>query len=191
MIQKTNAMIIDEIENDQKIIYAILYFIENAKGLNKYSLSKLLYYADAFHYQKYSTTITGKMYIHIEQSPIPEGMNELLCSMVLDKIIIVRPLVKKNEKNIEMVFDAVLPGNLKIFSSNEAKILRYISFLLGKKVQDESRVFPLLYEHYIITDLFTPINFEKIPKEKPPKMTRKRKLVEIGDKIYRILFESN
>lgn len=173
---------------ENKIIQSILFIVRSSKDLNKYSLSKMLYYADALHYRKYSETITGKSYIHIEYSPIPKGMNEIVSYMITNKLLLVRPAIK-NEKVTGMVFDNISGPNLKEFSKKELKTLRYICFLLGKKIDDESRVFPRLYEHYIITDLFTEINFKTLPREKPPKISRKLRLIEIGDKIYKILFE--
>lgn len=88
-----------------------------------------------------------------------------------------------------MVFDAAQAPDPKSFNNKELKTLRYVTMLLGKKIQDESRIFPRLYEHYIITDLFSVVDFSSLPTERPPKMKKRRRLIAIGDKIYKILFE--
>ncbi len=176
--------------SEQKIIQAILFIISNAPQLNKYSLGKILYYIDARHFQTNQATITGKGYLHIERSPLPVGMNEILAKMVSEGKILVKPSIKDGKVQA-MVFEALQPPDTRVFSRLEMKTLRTITTVLGRKIDDESRIFPRLYEHYIITDLFTEIDFSKLPSERPPKMDKKRKLIEIGDKIYKILFEGN
>lgn len=171
-----------------KILNAVLYIIPHSRSLNKYSLGKILYYSDAVYFQRNQESITGLDYLHIERSPLPVGMNELLSYMVEEAMILVKPAIENGKVNA-MVFEALKPFDNKVFSKAEFKTLRSVTTLLGKRIDDESRIFPRLYEHYIITDLFRKIDFDKLPKERPPKLDRKRKLVEIGDKIYKILFE--
>lgn len=115
----------------EKLINAIIYFINNTKYCHKLKLMKLLYYLDFWHFKETGRSVTGlaykawekgpvptKLYWEIEPKNNPEDLAEYLFieEEVLDEI------TGKRQINIR----AKKEFNEKIFTKREIEILKKV-----------------------------------------------------------------
>lgn len=64
--------------NAEKGIEAILYIIENDAKPTFLHISKVMYFADRKHLEKYGRFICGDRYIAMQKGPVPSGVYDLL-----------------------------------------------------------------------------------------------------------------
>ncbi|MEM9544257.1 MAG: Panacea domain-containing protein [Cyanobacteria bacterium P01_E01_bin.42] len=64
--------------NAEKGIEAILYIIENGTEPTFLHISKVMYFADRKHLEKYGRFICGDRYIAMKKGPVPSGVYDLL-----------------------------------------------------------------------------------------------------------------
>jgi len=64
--------------NAKKGIESILYIIENGTEPTFHHVSKVLYFADKEHLEKYGRFICGDNYIAMKNGPVPSGIYDLL-----------------------------------------------------------------------------------------------------------------
>lgn len=67
-------MLIDR--SREKLINAILYFVENTRNCGKTKLFKLLYLLDFEHYRQIGRSVTGLTYHAWEKGPVPPALDE-------------------------------------------------------------------------------------------------------------------
>jgi len=60
----------------EKLIYSIVYFLENTKYCFKTKLFKLLYFLDFFHFKQTARSVTGLDYFAWEKGPVPRDLFE-------------------------------------------------------------------------------------------------------------------
>lgn len=67
------------LQNDrQKLINAVLYFIQNTRNCGKTKLFKLLYLLDFAHFKQLGRSVTGLTYHAWEKGPVPPALDEEL-----------------------------------------------------------------------------------------------------------------
>jgi uncharacterized phage-associated protein len=64
--------------NRQKTIEAILYIAQKVKDADYHSISKLLYFADKTHLERYGRFITGDTYYAMQYGPVPSNTYNLM-----------------------------------------------------------------------------------------------------------------
>ena len=64
--------------NAEKAIEVILYIAEHIKEPTFHTVSKVLYFADKEHLEKYGRFICGDSYIAMRRGPVPSGVYDLL-----------------------------------------------------------------------------------------------------------------
>lgn len=62
--------------NREKLINAIIYFINNTKSCGKTKLFKLLYYLDFMHFRETGRSVTGLDYYAWQFGPVPKALAE-------------------------------------------------------------------------------------------------------------------
>ena len=60
----------------EKLLNALIYFIENTSWTGKTKLYKLLYYLDFRHYKETGRSVTGLDYFAWEKGPVPAKLQE-------------------------------------------------------------------------------------------------------------------
>jgi len=64
--------------NAKKAIESVLYIIENGTQPTFHHVSKVLYFADKKHLERYGRFICGDSYIAMKNGPVPSGVYDLL-----------------------------------------------------------------------------------------------------------------
>ncbi|GGN44278.1 Panacea domain-containing protein [Deinococcus daejeonensis] len=59
-------------------IAAMLYIAERVQGVTKHKMSKILYFADKAHLERYGRFITGDQYVAMEHGPVPSTVLGLI-----------------------------------------------------------------------------------------------------------------
>jgi uncharacterized phage-associated protein len=57
---------------------AVLFILNFLDAVDKHKLSKLLYFADKIHLERYGRTITGDEYIKMEYGPVPSTVYDVI-----------------------------------------------------------------------------------------------------------------
>jgi Protein of unknown function (DUF4065) len=57
-----------------KILAPCLYVLRKTGKLSKHNLSKILYFADKLHIAKYGRTLSGQVYIAMDNGPVPSEL---------------------------------------------------------------------------------------------------------------------
>jgi len=108
--------------NEEKTLATILYLSgKSERGLDLYSLVKLIYFADKAHLHRWGRTITGNYYARMEHGPTPSEAYDLIKSVRGDQDW---PI--DYSKSFKVTSDVVIPllrANLDEFSESELEIL--------------------------------------------------------------------
>lgn len=64
--------------NHQKIIEALLWFVQKSKRTDMHSLVKKLFYSDKIHLEKYARPVTGDTYVKMENGPVGSAAYDFL-----------------------------------------------------------------------------------------------------------------
>lgn len=59
-------------------VAAMLYIAERVQGVTKHKLSKILYFADKAHLERYGRFITGDQYVAMDHGPVPSSVLNLI-----------------------------------------------------------------------------------------------------------------
>lgn len=59
---------------EQKIVNAIIYFVNNTKDCKKTKLFKLLFYLDFMYFKRFGLSVTGYEYITMPYGPVPSKL---------------------------------------------------------------------------------------------------------------------
>jgi len=62
----------------EKSVEAILYIAQNVKQPTFHSISKMMYFADKVHLEKYGRFICGDNYVAMKHGPVPSGTYDIL-----------------------------------------------------------------------------------------------------------------
>lgn len=64
--------------NEARTREAVLFILNSLDAVDKHKLSKLLYFADKIHLERYGRTITGDEYIKMEYGPVPSTVYDVI-----------------------------------------------------------------------------------------------------------------
>ena len=160
---------------------------ESSLGRSRLDLSKLLYYGDAVFFQHHAEIITGERYIHIEDSPQPFQFYNAISD-----------LVQKDTIEVKISVEAEKVGGFRLHSKNpmeysiskeEKRILNKVINAFPGSVVDENKQYPNLYENYVITPMFSEILITKQTVNTKIHILRKKSVLTLSGKIFRVLFE--
>jgi hypothetical protein len=172
----------------EKLKQVISYILsESSQGRSRLDLSKLLYYGDAVFFQHHAEIITGERYIHIEDSPQPFQFYNAISD-----------LVQNDKIEVKISVEAEKVGGFRLHSKNpmeftitkeEKRILNKVINAFPGSVVDENKQYPNLYENYVITPMFSEILITKQTVNTKIHILRKKSVLTLSGKIFRVLFE--
>ncbi|NUM42538.1 MAG: DUF4065 domain-containing protein, partial [Leptospiraceae bacterium] len=83
--------------SSEKLSSVISFILKkSSQGRGRVELSKLLYYCEGAYFQRHSSVITDQKYIHLEDSPYPHLLNEIIVKMKEDGYLEVEPKLISN-----------------------------------------------------------------------------------------------
>jgi uncharacterized phage-associated protein len=82
----------------EKGIESVLYIIENGAQPTFHHISKVMYFADKEHLEKYGRFICGDSYVAMKHGPVPSGIYDLLKSVRGDLFSLFSPQQEIIEK---------------------------------------------------------------------------------------------
>lgn len=62
----------------EKALNAILWIAKRIQSPTFHSISKMLYFADRFHLERYGRLITGDSYVAMKNGPVPSGAYDIM-----------------------------------------------------------------------------------------------------------------
>ncbi|HAG84687.1 MAG TPA: hypothetical protein DCL61_26935, partial [Cyanobacteria bacterium UBA12227] len=111
--------------NIDKGIDAILYIIQNGAKPTFHHISKVIYFADKEHLQKYGRLIFGDHYVAMKHGPVPSEIYEILKVTRGDKLLSCTPneLVDKAKSSFSVKekykVNQLREANLDVFSESD------------------------------------------------------------------------
>lgn len=119
--------------NREKLLNAIIFFLNNTKHCGKTKLFKLLYYLDFIHFRETGNSVTGLDYYTLKYGPVPLSLYKEIESMSSDlsKIISIEKGDRFTIIKPKCAFDDLY------FSKRETRILKEVSFIFKEaKAED-------------------------------------------------------
>lgn len=113
----------------EKLINAIIYFVNHTKYCGITKLMKLLYFLDFYHFKLTGTSVTGLDYFAWDQGPVPREAHSELSGKKM------KPDMEKSIKRTEfedrhfLKFSAKKKFDPEYFSDRELQILENMSFI--------------------------------------------------------------
>jgi uncharacterized phage-associated protein len=127
----------------QKAVEAMIYIASKWPGVGRFHASKILYFAELDHLQKYGRPIVGDRYIAMDNGPVPSFAYDVLKGRVApaDKSLIEGALdVDNGWRHPE--YKAARDPDLSAFSASDIEALEYaIDHLRGRSfgaISDET-----------------------------------------------------
>ncbi|EMJ90400.1 PF13274 family protein [Leptospira kirschneri str. JB] len=174
----------------EKLLEVISFILQKSpNGRDRLSLSKLIYYSDGVYFQKNAKLITNQTYIHLEDSPCALDLQSALLHLRKNGLIDIRPrLTEKGISAFQIVWTGE-PGEEAVdLNRQEKRIIRKVLENFKNAVYDENRVYPNLYENYIISPLFAEIPFSMDTLNTKIHFFKRKTLLNISGKIFKVLF---
>ena len=113
----------------EKFMGVVEFFCSQVK-IFPTKLNKLLFYADYFHYKKYSTSITGSSYAHATYGPVPDDYKMILALM--EEELSALQSEEITEPYTGEVLKAFTVEHVNTLENDEKETLRTIVDSLGK-----------------------------------------------------------
>lgn len=172
-----------------KLLQVIYFIVKNQiVSLDRISLAKLIYYSDGVFFQRNQKIITGEKYIHLENSPQPARLNEALLFLVEKSYLKVEPGIGNNESKIPVFYFKVERDFALDLGLSEMRKIRKVIYFFKGGVVDESKVFPNLYENYVITPLYSEIKFNESTINTKIHIHKKRRFMDVSGRFFRIIY---
>ncbi|MEI1279073.1 type II toxin-antitoxin system antitoxin SocA domain-containing protein [Leptospira venezuelensis] len=174
----------------EKLLEVISFILQRSpRGRNRQELAKLVYLSDGVFFQKYAKVITQQKYIHLEDSPYPMELNQALLHLKENSLIDVTPkLTETGISGYLLTWVGTEHEDEIDLNRQEKRILRKVLENFKGSVYDENRVYPNLYENYVITPLFSEIKFSKETINTKIHFFKRKTLLNISGKIFKVLF---
>ncbi|MCI4624782.1 MAG: SocA family protein [Candidatus Magnetoovum sp. WYHC-5] len=128
-------MIIDH--SREKLLNAIVYFLQNTKYCGKTKLFKLLYYLDFLHFKETGKSITGLDYFAWNYGPVPKDLYDEISKKPkpdLTQTIVIPPRNKSNNAFTEI--KAKIKFDNTYFTKRELRILEQVAFIFKDAMAD-------------------------------------------------------
>lgn len=129
--------------NIDKGIDAILYIIQNGAKPTLHHISKVMYFADKEHLQKYGRLIFGDHYVAMKHGPVPSEIYDILKVTRGDKLLSSTPneLVDKTKSSFSVQekykVNQLREANLDVFSESDLECLDHSIKKYGNLSFDE------------------------------------------------------
>jgi len=114
----------------EKLIHAILYFVQNTKHCHTLKLFKLLSFLDYEHYRQTGRSVTGEVYSALPMGPVPDALYQELDHPRHDLASKVAILQVKDDITKEFKRRDLKPKvsfNPKLFSKREMQIMQTVA----------------------------------------------------------------
>lgn len=115
----------------QKLINAIIYFVQNTNNCNTIKLFKLLNFLDFEHFRQTGESVTGLNYYAWEQGPVPSELWHELKKPNEDFSRAISVLVKRDELTDapkRRDFQPIIGFNPRVFTKRELQIMERLTF---------------------------------------------------------------
>ncbi|MCC6274565.1 MAG: DUF4065 domain-containing protein [Leptospiraceae bacterium] len=173
--------------SSEKLSSVISFILKKSlSGRGRIELSKLLYYCEGVYFQRHSNVITNQKYIHLEDSPYPYLLNETILEMKNEGYLDVQPKLTKNGVGGFLI--VLVKEYDDLLDKEEKRIITKVLEAYKNGVTDESKHYPNLYENYVITPLYSEIAFRTDTINTKIHFFKKKSLLSISGKIFRVLF---
>ncbi len=175
----------------EKLLSSVYYIIQNfPQKLDRKNLSKLLYYSDGVYFQRHKEMITKERYIRLEDGPELINLNLAIIHLLGNGILSVEPDITAISDRIDRFFlRSISTMNLNL-EKEEIRILNKVLKAFKEGVKNEDKQYPNLYENYVITPIFSEIIFSEKTINTKIHVFKKKSLLNLSGKIFRVLFES-
>ena len=170
-----------------KLSQVILYILQKkTEGYSRLDIAKLIYYSDGVHFQKHAKIISGQLFIHMEDTPLPVDLDKTIMKMKKEGLIDVKPEIHDGNLKGFLIFSTGKETVSMI--KEERRIIKKVLEAFKRGVYDESKQYPNLYENYVITALYSQIPFSVDTLNTKIHFFKKKSLLELSGKIFRIFF---
>ncbi|MBP9887360.1 MAG: DUF4065 domain-containing protein [Leptospiraceae bacterium] len=174
-----------------KLLSSVYYIIQNFPGkLDRKNLSRLLYYSDGVYFQRHSQMITNEKYIRLEDSPELINLNLAIIHLIGNNIITVEPDITAISERIDKFYLKNISSMNLNLEKEEIRILNKVLKAFKNGVRDEDKNYPNLYENYVITPIYGEIVFSEKTINTKIHIFKKKSLLSLSGKIFRVLFET-
>jgi uncharacterized phage-associated protein len=117
--------------NLDKGIEAILYIAQKVDDPTFHRISKIMYFADRKHLEKYGRFICGDSYVAMKHGPVPSEIYDILKAVRADTVLSLKPY--EAAKKVQSAFSVQEPyevkhlreSNLDFFSESDLECLNY------------------------------------------------------------------
>ncbi|MCB1159653.1 MAG: DUF4065 domain-containing protein [Leptospiraceae bacterium] len=171
-----------------KLSKVIYYIVNCSGGIDRLNLGKAIYYTDGVYFQRNGKTITGERYIHLENCPQPVRMNQCILELVSGQVLKAEPYFcfETSLSGFRLIANKDLELDLE--KAEVRKIRKVVQAFLKSK-DDESMVYPNLYENYVITPLYNEIFFSPETINTKIHFFKQRRLLNLYGKIFKINYQ--
>lgn len=129
----------------EKLISAIIYFVQNTKHCHTLKLFKLLNFLDFEHYRQTGRSVTGQRYVAWKQGPAPNALwHELQKGGGADLQASVAVLHQKDEVTDKVLRRELKPKRVfdkKIFTKRELAIMERLAFFFSELTAEDMSEF--------------------------------------------------
>jgi len=118
------------IENQRdKLLHAIIYFVQHTKNCYKTKLFKLLFFLDFMHYKETGSSVTGLNYFAWPKGPVPRDLYDEMEAPKDDfsKILAIYPTKLGTMDSDAITIKSKIKFKPKLFSKHELKLLEDLS----------------------------------------------------------------
>ena len=127
--------------NSNKSLESVVYITGLFPGATQYYISKILYYAEKFHLNRYGFPIVGDTYKKMSHGPVPSFVLNLLKQNVIDKSMLnkVSKALNVQKEGNKLHIYPKRPANLYEFSGTELDCIDEAITLCKNKTFSELR----------------------------------------------------
>lgn len=175
----------------EKLTHTIYYIIQNfPHKLNRKNLSKLIYYSDGVYFQRHSEMITKEKYIRLGDCPELINLNLAIIHLIGNGILVVEPDLSEIPNKIDNFFLNIISEMKVQLEKEEIRLINKVLKTFKNGVLNEEKNYPHLYENYLITPIYGEIPFSEKRINTKIHIFKKKSLLTLSGKIFRVLFES-
>ena len=109
----------------EKMINMIIYIAERNKGIFTTKLNKLLWYSDFLHFNKYSKSMSGSDYVHLQLGPVPNNYRWIITAAI-DEGLLKSEEVAFPSGHVGEQYKAAAPTDPSFFNVGEKEIRDFV-----------------------------------------------------------------
>ena len=162
----------------RELILLVAEKSENDPHFGAVKLNKLLYYAEFQAFRILGSPIAGATYIHLEEGPVPDGLDLIQISLIDDGSAQLEP--RRRFNYIQKRLKALRPADLTEFSAGEIEIINEV--IASLRPHNAREVSSLSHEEvgWRVVDYGDPIPYRTAWLSRQPLTTEQ---VELGKQI--------